>query len=136
MPLRARDFSDDDIPAISEIHKRQPKLGVPSKKNVITNCTFVHTPDNRVVGYGVLKKYALLDFPEAVLIIDKKVSLIDKGRAVKEGIKRAIEATKKAKLETLFIFVDNKKYPGYSQILQNHFGAKVVPGQTLMIEVE
>ncbi len=135
MPVRARAFKKEDIPEIAEIHKRQPDLGVPSRDNVIVNCTFETLgkgPSNpsRVAGYGVLKVFA-----EAVLIIDKGLRKIDKGRAVSEGMKIALDACRKQGIENLHIFVDTKRHPGYSKILQKHFGAKVCSGETLLIKV-
>lgn len=145
MVARAREFQKEDIEAIDKIFQKQPDLGIPSLKNVIKNCTFVVTAgsknikmaEEKIVGYGVLHNNGFIsNFPEATLIIDKKLRSIDKGRAVRDGINMGIKACKEAGLETLFIIVDDEKYPNYTKILENHFDAVKVPGTLLMIEVE
>lgn len=143
MPVHAREFRESDIEEIDKIFKKQSDLGIPGLKNTIKNCTFVNTAtentanSEKVVGYGVLHNNGFVDnFPEATLIIDKNLRLLDKGRAVRSGIEIGIEACKEVGLENLFIIVDEKRYPGYVQILKRHFHATKVPGTLLMIPVK
>lgn len=124
-----RDFKEADIAWISAIHASQRDLGVPSLKNVVANSVFKE--GNVPVAYGVIKNFA-----EAVLIIDQKANNITKAKVIKESIKYGLEQCKEKDVEILYIIVDEKKYPGYTAILQNHFGAKPVPGKLLMIEIE
>lgn len=115
-----------DIKGISAIHRRQPDLGVPGLKNVLVNSTFVDE-NGKVVGYGVLKLFA-----EAVLIIDKKINKIAKGKALKEGMDVAITACQQRGIEQLYIITE---FPGFSGILQKHYSAKKCPGDTLLIDL-
>jgi len=123
--IKAREFRFDDIKGITALHKKQPDLGIPGLKNVLVNCTFEE--NGKVVGYGVLKIFA-----EAVLIIDKKLRKTSKGRALMNGMEIAINGCKQRGIEQLYIITE---FPGFAEILQKHYKAKVCTGKTLLIEL-
>lgn len=125
MSIKIRDFSDEDIPEIDKIHKKQPELGVPSLRHVLVNKVFEE--NGRIVGYGVIKI-----FSEAVLIIDKDISKVSKGRVLKTGMKIALDTCKKNKLEQLYLITS---FPNFANILAKHYKARLCNGSTMLIDL-
>ncbi len=116
----------EDVAGITALHNKQPELGIPSLHNVLVNSTFVNDK-GKVVGYGVLKIFA-----EAVLIVDKKLGKLSKGKILKDGMEIALNGCKQRDIEQLYIITS---FPDFPEILQKHYQAKICPGKTLLIDL-
>lgn len=107
-----RNFQQEDVEPLSEIHRKQPDLGIPSLSHVFVNKTI--ESDGKVLGYGVIKQFA-----EAVLILDGDVLKRDKVEALRQVMRIAIKASEEANLEQLYL---TTSHPGWAYALQNSYG--------------
>lgn len=120
-----RDFYESDIPGISEIHERQPNLGVPSLDHVFINKTIEQ--DGKILGYGVVKQFA-----EAVLILDHSLDKRTKAEAVKQSMRIAIHGAEMLNLEQLYI---TTPYEGFSKVIQKHYNFVECPNTFYLLNL-
>lgn len=126
MSVRLRDFRESDIVGISDIHEKQPGLGVPSLSNVITNRTVVD--GDKVLGYGVLKHFA-----EAVLIVDNDISIRQRAEVARQVMYCVIADATLAGLEQLYLTTNHK---GWQAVIQKHYGFVQCPDPFFLLNLE
>lgn len=119
--------SKEDYGTVDAIYDRchKHKLWTPPRIRHLLAQDKVVDREGEIVAFGALTLFA-----EGALILDTGRSPTYQAKAVSMLAKEAIEKTRKAGIERLFLFADT---PGYADILRKHFGAQTCTGEALVI---
>lgn len=127
MLVNLRDFKLDDIEPIDKIFRKQPNIGVPGFKHLISNSTIINDKDE-VIGYGCIK-----GFSEGILILDKSRSKKERALAVKLSVDKAIEEARLNGIENLYFLTSNTSF---ADILRKRWRFKNVNEEVLILRLD
>lgn len=122
VPSSKEDYKEAD--AIYDRCHKHKAWSPPRIRHLLAQDKVVDREGN-IVAFGALTLFA-----EGALILDTDRNLTYQAKAVSMLVEEAIEKTKKAGIERLFLFADT---PEYADILRKHFGAQTCTGEALVI---